>query len=237
MTDELGFSIELYGSYATGLWINHCDIDLLLVPLREHATQSTVEQYLEMIGQKLKGSMYEKFLILRNVKIPLIRIQIGEESIFRKSRKIDISILTPNNNGRQHAEYVKQFICMFPQIKPLFYVIKKLTYSYRLNDPLKFGIRSFAIFLMLIIFMQEPHQDNLGGLLLKFLYKFGYACEYDYEDNGRMMVVNLPDPINAKNNIGKNADAFSLQRMFKTAYLILHTRDAENRLEYLFESR
>jgi hypothetical protein len=44
------------------------------------------------------------------------------------------------------------------------------------------------------------------------------------------MVLRLPDPVNAKNNIGKKTDAFSLQRMFKTAYLVLHTRDASSRL-------
>jgi hypothetical protein len=51
------------------------------------------------------------------------------------------------------------------------------------------------------------------------------------------MVLNLPDPINIKNNIGKNTDAFALQKMFKAAYIILHTRGASSRLEYLFESK
>jgi hypothetical protein len=44
------------------------------------------------------------------------------------------------------------------------------------------------------------------------------------------MMLNLPDPISNKNNLGKRTDAFALQRMFKTAYLILHTRDIENKL-------
>jgi hypothetical protein len=108
-------------------------------------------------------------------------------------------------------------------------VAKKLSHCFRLNDPLKSGVRSFALFLMLVIFMNEKQSgDNLGTLLVKFLYKYGYACDYDYEDN--VMVLRLPDPVNAKNNIGKKTDAFSLQRMFKTAYLVLHTRDASSRL-------
>jgi hypothetical protein len=44
------------------------------------------------------------------------------------------------------------------------------------------------------------------------------------------MVLNLPDPINLKNNIGKNTDAFALQKMFKAAYIMLHTRAISNRL-------
>jgi hypothetical protein len=48
------------------------------------------------------------------------------------------------------------------------------------------------------------------------------------------MVLNLYDPYNEKNNIGKNTDAFALQKMFKTAYLVLHTRDVRNKLHYMF---
>lgn len=154
-----------------------------------------------------------------------MRILISEDKDIRKNRRIDLSIFSPNNSGRQHVEYVNQFIRIFPQIKPLFYVIKKLTNCYKMNDPMKFGVRSFALFLMLVIFMQEPHSDNLGDLLLRFLYKYGYICEYKYDENIGKMILNLPDPINSKNDMGKNTDAYILQRMFKTSYMMLHTRD------------
>ncbi len=48
------------------------------------------------------------------------------------------------------------------------------------------------------------------------------------------MMLNLYDPFNQKNNIGKNTDAFALQRMFKAAYLMLHTRDVRNKLDFMF---
>ncbi len=51
------------------------------------------------------------------------------------------------------------------------------------------------------------------------------------------MRLNLPDPINMKNNVGNKTDAFLLQRMFKIGYLILHTKGIDRRLDYLFESR
>jgi hypothetical protein len=51
------------------------------------------------------------------------------------------------------------------------------------------------------------------------------------------MVLNLPDPAKLNNDLGKNTDAFALQKMFKTAYIILHTRGISNRLEYIFESK
>jgi hypothetical protein len=62
------------------------------------------------------------------------------------------------------------------------------------------------------------------------LYKYGYQCDYHHEENNNIMVLNLPDPINLKNNLGQNTDAFTLQKMFKAAYIILHTRGISSRL-------
>lgn len=74
----------------------------MLIPEPEYMTQTAVS-YLEAITLKLRGSVYDKATMLKNIKIPLIRIQIGDEKDVKKTRKLDISILSPNNNGRQHT--------------------------------------------------------------------------------------------------------------------------------------
>ena len=51
------------------------------------------------------------------------------------------------------------------------------------------------------------------------------------------MVLNLPDPVNIKNNVGNKTDVYSLQKMFKTSYIILHSKVKANKLSYLFESK
>jgi DNA polymerase sigma len=96
--------------------------------------------------------------MVKSIKVPLIRIQTGDEKDVKKTRKFDISILSPCNNGRQHTEYVNRILLHYPKLKPLFFIIKKLTHCYRMNDASKLGVRSLALFLMLAIFMQEiPH--------------------------------------------------------------------------------
>ena len=128
----------------------------------------------------------------------------------------------------------------FPALQPLFYTVKKLTYYYKLNDPKNFGVRSYALVLMLALFLQDYPSGNLGELLLGFFYKFGYSHEYEYVHNvsdPESMILNLPDPINPKNNVGKQTDGCSLQRMCKTAYIMLHTKGVEQKLRYLFDSR
>jgi hypothetical protein len=52
-----------------------------------------------------------------------------------------------------------------------------------------------------------------------------------------MAIPNSADLNSNKNAIGNNTDDFTLQKVFKAAYIILHTRGISNRLEYLFESK
>jgi DNA polymerase sigma len=42
-----------------------------------------------------------------------------------------------------------------PQLKPLFFVIKALTYFFKLNDPKNGGIRTYAIVIMILSFLQN----------------------------------------------------------------------------------
>ena len=153
-----------------------------------------------------------------------------------------------NHNGKQHVMYIEQLLSIYSELRPLFFVIKKLSHAYKLNDPKNNGIRTYAIVLMLFLFlqenkMQEEMQENpnekLGDLLLRFLYKFGYNYDYDYArvDDPESMILNLPDPINQRNNVGNQTDVYSLQRMFKAAYIILHTKSKGSRLQFIFESK
>ena len=66
---------------------------------------------------------------------------------------MDITIFDMNHNGKQHLMYVGQLM-IHPELRPLFYIVKKMTYYYRLNDTKNNGIRSYAIILMLAQFFQ-----------------------------------------------------------------------------------
>ena len=174
----------------------------------------------------------------------MIRIDAGNTNNDKKKggpRKFDITIMGMNHNGKNHVMYITNLMTQFPVLQPLFYVVKKLSFYYKLNDPKNFGVRSYALILMLALFLNDyPNPANLGELLLSFFYKFGYTYEYEYRhfvSEEESMLLNLPDPINPKNNLGSQTDGCSLQRMFKTAYIILHTKGPEPKLSYLFDSR
>jgi hypothetical protein len=56
------------------------------------------------------------------------------------------------------------------------------------------------------------------------------------------MILNILDPLNINNNIGKsklnlgkNAKAFELQNMFRASYIALHTNINGNKLPFMFD--
>ena len=98
---------------------------------------------------------YHRITILKNIKVPMIRVEVLDKQRKGNSRKIDITILDINHNGKQHVMYVEQLLRMYNnQLRPLFFVIKKLSHCYKLNDPKNNGIRTYAIILMLALFLQ-----------------------------------------------------------------------------------
>lgn len=59
-----------------------------------------------------------------------------------------------NHNGKQHVHYINQLMHCYPALQPLFYVVKKISYTFKLNDPKQNGVRSYALILMLAYFLQ-----------------------------------------------------------------------------------
>ncbi len=51
------------------------------------------------------------------------------------------------------------------------------------------------------------------------------------------MLLSVIDPLNHLNNIGKNANAYQLQSMFKAAYIALHANQPGKKLKFMFDSK
>lgn len=77
----------------------------------------------------------------------------------KNPRKFDITIMDRNHNGQQHVMYISQLMHCYPYLQPIFYVIKKLSYTFKLNDPKQNGVRSYALILMIAYFLQEYQID------------------------------------------------------------------------------
>lgn len=214
---EESLTVEQYGSFATGLWLKHCDIDLLLVPKEDpyEVSNTLVDDYLDRVYLLLKrSSLCKNVQINKKVRVPMIRAEIGVDNS-SKTRKVDMTVLDRSHNGRTIAQFVSEQLGNFPQLRPMFFAIKTLSYSFRLNDPKNGGIRTYAIIVMLLSRISSWNECKLGKLLLDFLYYFGFYYDYSFEYRGEgendcrpldfeeeRMVLKILDPLNTNNNIG-----------------------------------
>lgn len=121
----------------------------------------------------------------------MLRLDIEFPHTHGKIRKVDITVFDRNHNGMAISHYIIENIKMFPQLKPLFFTIKSLTYHFKLNDPKNGGIRTYALIIMIISFLQNERikgcdilKISLGELLLKFFHFFGFEYQYGYGPAG-----------------------------------------------------
>jgi DNA polymerase sigma len=84
----------------------------------------------------------------------MIRLEIPIERS-SKNRKVDITVLDRNHNGKLIANFVRSQLSVYPDLKPLFYVIKTLSCHFKLTDPKNGGIRTYAIIVMLLSFIAK----------------------------------------------------------------------------------
>jgi len=62
---------------------------------------------------------------------------------------IEIAIFHRNNQNRNYVAYIVQAMQICPQIKPLFFVFRKLCQTFNLHDQMNGGLKTFTLFLMI----------------------------------------------------------------------------------------
>ena len=127
-----------------------------------------------------------------------------------------------NNNSRAITHFILEQKERYPMLQPIFFVIKYLTYHYKLNEPKNGGLKTYALIIMLLSCIAKWNESNPGKLLVDFLYYFGFYYEYQYEINQNankmslyqyeisndhdsdqyLMALHILDPINPNNNVG-----------------------------------
>ena len=117
-----------------------------------------------------------------------------------KPIKIDITQLTDFHNGLDCVHLVKEYLHENELIEPLILVLKQMLKVWGFNDPYTGGLSSYALFLLIVSFLQAKQmptllqQINIGHTLLEFLKyyaeldvkKFAIACSRPGNPNSRL---------------------------------------------------
>jgi DNA polymerase sigma len=97
----------------------------------------------------------------------------------------------------------------FPQIRPLFLVLKHMSCQYKLHEQKSGGIRTYTLFIMLLSFISKWGPTPPGKLLIDFLFYFSfyydhYELKADEEDHCSI-VLHIIDPLNPSIDLGTHA--------------------------------
>ena len=87
-------------------------------------------------------------------------------------------------------ELIQQYLGIYPQLRPLTFILKKFIYSARLFDPYSGGISSYGLILMIVAYLQNDNRERkkskshkndgplISEILIGFLRFYGFKCNY-----------------------------------------------------------
>jgi non-canonical poly(A) RNA polymerase PAPD5/7 len=99
--------------------------------------------------------------------------------VLNKPINIDITMYTDQHNGLECVGLVQEYLSQISVIEPLILVLKHMLKVWGFNDPYHGGLSSYALFLMIVSFLQVNNKPtllehaNLGELLLDFMKYYG----------------------------------------------------------------
>ncbi|KAM0823912.1 hypothetical protein ACQ4PT_070551 [Festuca glaucescens] len=141
-----------------------------------------------------------------------------------QSIRLDISFKSPSHTGLQTTELVRELTQQFPAALPLALILKKFLADRSLDHPYSGGLSSYCLVLLITRFLQHEHHlgrpinQNLGSLLMDFLYFFGNVFDprhmrisiqgsgiYLNRERGHSIdPIHIDDPLCPANNVGRN---------------------------------
>ena len=251
-------SLFIYGSYSTGTAINSSDIDISITLLSETQKEKTLEQLITDIYlylSKIEG--FENLNPITTASVPILKLIINSETLNTSSNtknspidktKVDLTFNLPN--PRQNIDYNNSKLKQYPEIKPLFLILKRLIKKSKLNSVFDGGLSSHSLFLMItsyIMIIKTNTHPNLGDILIDLLHFYGNFFKYTNTiiditmpnpyiviHEGQFTVPMIIDPI-SKNNVSKSSFNFrQIQELFSSVHIKLTT--STESIEKIFNS-
>ncbi|KAH8310661.1 hypothetical protein KR044_002400, partial [Drosophila immigrans] len=240
-------SIEVFGSFCTGLNLPISDIDIAV----NNFYRLGGEPLMDLKNALIARGVADNINVLDKARVPVVKFTERISQV-----KFDISLNT--TSGVKAAELVKMFIEQFPELPKLVIVLKQFLMLKGLNEVYSSGgISSYALTLMCISFLQKQMLETtstttssyktpkkLGQLLVKFLDYYGRKFDYikygisvrshdgcvektqlhqNFGDDNRLpSLLTIEDPITPSNDIGRSSyGAMYVKQCFHTAFVKL----------------
>lgn len=229
--------VEVFGSFRTGLYLPTSDIDVVILGSGLKSPQIGLNALSRALSQK---GVAKKIQVIARARVPIVKF-------VEKRSGVSFDISFDVNGGPIAAEFIKNAISKWPELRPLCLILKVFLQQRELNEVYSGGISSYALLAMLMAMLQNHREcqasleRNLGLLLIHFFDFYGrklnttnvgVSCKgtgtffskrtKGFMNNGRPFLIAIEDPQAPENDIGKNSfNYFQIRSAFAMAFTTL----------------
>jgi non-canonical poly(A) RNA polymerase PAPD5/7 len=186
--------LEVFGSFATGLYLPSSDLDLVILDSGCTHVPSGLKALATALARR---SMVKNMQVIAKARVPIIKFE-DAESGYAFDVSFDVA------NGPEASDAVRALMDALPPMRPLVLLLKVFLQQRELNEVYSGGVGSYALLVMVAAFLQThpsrraargaggrapkggkraaaaaaaaaPLEGNLGALLLDFLRLYGRA--------------------------------------------------------------
>ncbi|KAI0567081.1 Nucleotidyltransferase [Gracilaria domingensis] len=224
---------ELFGSYATNIFLPSSDIDMCVTNTPNGGEKAEFEQLAQAI-RNVTG--FARRVNIVDAKVKLVKIIASEGSI-----NCDITIGV--RNGPDYVPSIKKYVSTYPALRPLLLVLKCFLQQRNLNEVYSGGLGSYSVLLLVVSHLQmlrynfPSSKANLGALLQQFFQVYGKSynlcwagiqvkdngCYFDKFERFRIppheaLRFSIQDPNDETNHLGVNGfSALRIRKAFARA--------------------
>lgn len=234
-------SVEVFGSYATNLFLPSSDIDVCVMNTPEGGGEApTFREHMELAQAIRNVTGLAKRVNFIKAKVPLVKIVARESNV-----QCDISF--NRSNGPENVPVIKKYIGMYPALRPLLMVLKCFLQQRSLNEVFSGGLGSYSVLLLVVSHLQMTQYNfprskpNLGTALLNFFRLYGRVFNYclagirvrgngSYIDKfeqytttpGDVPRFSIEDPNDSTNELGRSSFAGSrIRKAFTHGFTLM----------------
>ncbi|XVF78420.1 hypothetical protein PTKIN_Ptkin14bG0131100 [Pterospermum kingtungense] len=207
---------EVFGSFRTGLYLPTSDIDVVILGSDIKNPQTGLHALSRALSQR---GIAKKMQVIAKARVPIVKF-------VEKKSGVAFDISFDVDNGPKAAEFIKEAVVKWPQLRPLCLILKVFLQQRELNEVYSGGIGSYALLAMLMAMLQSLAypEHNLGMLLVHFFDFYGrklnsvdvgVSCKEGgtfflksskgFSNKGRPSLISIEDPQAPDNDIGKNS--------------------------------
>lgn len=185
-------NVEIFGSFATGLYLPTSDLDAVILDSDCDDIASGLKALATALARR---GVARNIQVISKARVPIIKFE-ESESGYAFDVSFDVA------NGPEAASNIRGVMDKLPPMRPLVMVLKVFLQQRQLNEVYSGGVGSYALLVMVACFLQThmlssrtpwtpnntrnnssklpPMESNLGTLLIDFFRLYGRTLQHTF---------------------------------------------------------